>query len=228
MLTTTDPYTQFANNHLSSPPFANNQVARITPVSAVTTKNGSCLVTFAENFVGAVAVQHGHVHVSGAGSMSLVHSEVLSDDKDGINVSWTWGNEDIHFLDVAPTGELRPSFTWHGFQFVEVTAQGGVTVDCTPAAFQGSKVHANIESIGNLTFDGSPDGKMLAQLQAIILRGQLSNVAEGIPTDCPTREKHGWLGDAATTAEEAMQNFEMQAVYEEYLNTVRDSQNAGE
>lgn len=25
-----------------------------------------------------------------------------------------------------------------------------------------------------------------------------------VPTDCPTREKHGWLGDAQVTAEAAM------------------------
>ena len=43
------------------------------------------------------------------------------------------------------------------------------------------------------------------------------NVAAGTPTDCPTREKHGWLGDAQVTAEEAMQNFDMVSVYEEFL-----------
>ena len=31
------------------------------------------------------------------------------------------------------------------------------------------------------------------------------------------REKHGWLGDAQVTAEEAMQNFDMVSVYEEFL-----------
>ena len=46
-----------------------------------------------------------------------------------------------------------------------------------------------------------------------------------MPTDCPTREKHGWLGDAASIAEEAMFNFEMQGVFEEFLQTVADNQN---
>ena len=57
------------------------------------------------------------------------------------------------------------------------------------------------------------------------MRGQVSNVVQGMPTDCPTREKHGWLGDAASIAEEAMFNFEMQGVFEEFLQTVADSQN---
>ena len=45
---------------------------------------------------------------------------------------------------------------------------------------------------------------MLTKLQEIIVQGQMSNVAAGMPTDCPTREKHGWLGDAQVTAVEAM------------------------
>ena len=60
----------------------------------------------------------------------------------------------------------------------------------------------------------------------MIVRGQVSNVVQGIPTDCPTREKHGWLGDAASTAEEAMFNFDVEGVFEEFLMTVADNQNA--
>jgi hypothetical protein len=28
-----------------------------------------------------------------------------------------------------------------------------------------------------------------------------------MPTDCPTREKHGWMGDALDASEEALWNF---------------------
>lgn len=84
-----------------------------------------------------------------------------------------------------------------------------------------------LERTGHLHFgNDTEDGAMLNQLQSIVLRGQISNVVQGIPTDCPTREKHGWLGDAASTAEEAMFNFEMQGVFEEFLLTIRDNQNA--
>jgi hypothetical protein len=34
----------------------------------------------------------------------------------------------------------------------------------------------------------------------------------------------GWLGDAQVTAEEAMQNFDMVSVYEEFLNMIQDTQ----
>jgi hypothetical protein len=58
---------------------------------------------------------------------------------------------------------------------------------------------------GNVSFkgaDGAPS--LLSQIQNILHRSQLSNIVGYFPTDCPTREKHGWLGDALTTAEEAM------------------------
>lgn len=82
-----------------------------------------------------------------------------------------------------------------------------------------------LERTGHVHFgNDTDDGVMLNQLQGIVLQGQVSNVVQGIPTDCPTREKHGWLGDAASTAEEAMFNFEMQGVFEEFLQTIRDNQ----
>ena len=42
---------------------------------------------------------------------------------------------------------------------------------------------------------------------------QRANRAAYLPPDCPTREKHGWLGDAQVTAEEAMYNFFSPAQY---------------
>ena len=47
-------------------------------------------------------------------------------------------------------------------------------------------------------------GRTLAENELTALHGmtrasQLSNMAAYLPTDCPTREKHGWLGDAQVT-----------------------------
>jgi alpha-L-rhamnosidase len=46
-----------------------------------------------------------------------------------------------------------------------------------------------------------------------------------IPTDCPQRdERHGWLGDAHLSAEEASLNFDMAAFYTKYLEDIRLAQ----
>ena len=86
---------------------------------------------------------------------------------------------------------------------------------------------------------------MLSALQMAVRRTILSNY-QGIPTDCPTREKRGWTGDmnaAFTTVlsmhaaskdpnpcltsrncQQVLYNFDMQAAYEKWLVDVAQSQ----
>ena len=58
------------------------------------------------------------------------------------------------------------------------------------------------------------------------MASQISNLAGYGPTDCPTREKHWWLGDAQDTAEEAMYNFFTPGVHELFAHEMRASQDA--
>lgn len=46
----------------------------------------------------------------------------------------------------------------------------------------------------------------------------------GIPTDCPHREKNGWTGDAHLAAEVGLWNFDGQAAYGEWLDSIVDCQ----
>jgi alpha-L-rhamnosidase len=45
-----------------------------------------------------------------------------------------------------------------------------------------------------------------------------------MPTDCPTREKHGWMGDALDGSEQALMNFEMGPVHEAFMQVIEDNQ----
>jgi alpha-L-rhamnosidase len=128
---------------------------------------------------------------------------------------------------------LTPRFTWHGYQYVEVSVVGGDATAASVAqldlsiAVRGIELRTDIEEVGALAFVRRGEdvgGYILNRIQRIVTNSQKANVAAYIPTDCPTREKHGWLGDAVTTAEEAMLNFDMASVYTYYLDTIRDSQ----
>lgn len=56
------------------------------------------------------------------------------------------------------------------------------------------------------------DNKILNDIQSAVLWGQADNLMS-IPTGCDQRdERHGWMGDAQLTAEEAMFNFDMPAL----------------
>ena len=46
-----------------------------------------------------------------------------------------------------------------------------------------------------------------------------------IPTDCPSRERHGWLGDALVTAETECIQFDILNLLESWLSTIEDDQN---
>jgi alpha-L-rhamnosidase len=51
----------------------------------------------------------------------------------------------------------------------------------------------------------------------------LSNL-QGIPTDCPHREKNGWTGDAHLAAEQGLFNYEPAPVYRKWVGDLRDEQ----
>ena len=47
---------------------------------------------------------------------------------------------------------------------------------------------------------------------------------QSIPTDCPQRERRGWLGDAQLSCETNMHNFDMAAAYTSFIQQIGDAQ----
>ena len=57
----------------------------------------------------------------------------------------------------------------------------------------GLFVHTDLKVEGRLSFDdASPEGKILDKIHRAVVQTQLSNV-HSLPTDCPHREKRGWV-----------------------------------
>ena len=83
------------------------------------------------------------------------------------------------------------------------------------------------EPTGMVAFGGGADATLLNQLAAMVQAGQLSNMAAYVPTDCPTREKHAWLGDALDVTEELAYNFWAPPMLELFLDTIRAEQTVG-
>jgi alpha-L-rhamnosidase len=82
-----------------------------------------------------------------------------------------------------------PRFTFHGFQYVEVT---GLDAPPTPETVVGLALSSDTSIAGS--FECSDP--MLNQLHSNIVWGQRGNFLS-IPTDCPQRdERLGWTGDA--------------------------------
>lgn len=165
---------------------------RFVPVQILTTPAGETVVDMGQNFAGVVQLK-----VSGpAGTtICLRHGEAL--DRHG---NFTMEHLALGPLLPPPAQEVRytlkgegeevytPFFTTHGFRYVKVEGFPGIP---TCENFTGIALYSDLPETG--AFHCSHPS--LNQLQQNILWSQKSNFLE-IPTDCPTRERAGWTGDA--------------------------------
>jgi alpha-L-rhamnosidase len=108
-----------------------------------------------------------------------------------------------------------PRFTYHGFRYAELS---GMTEKPDDSMVQAIVIHSAVPKIG--TF--SCDNDIINRLHELAMRTFLSNI-HGIPTDCPHRERCGWLGDAHTVAPFESTNCDMENFFLKYMDDVNSS-----
>lgn len=111
----------------------------------------------------------------------------------------------------------EPTFTFHGFRYVELTDYPGV-----PAldAITGVVVHSDTTPSGVFACS-SP---LLNKLQHNIVWGQRGNFVS-VPTDCPQRdERLGWMGDAQIFVKTATFNMDVSRFFTKWMIDVEDAQ----
>ncbi|MBM4048654.1 MAG: alpha-L-rhamnosidase, partial [Planctomycetes bacterium] len=111
----------------------------------------------------------------------------------------------------------EPRFTFHGFQYVELT---GCPYKPSLDAVTAVVLHSDTPPTG--LFECSHP--MVNKLQSNILWGQKGNFLE-VPTDCPQRnERLGWMGDAQVFVRTACFNLDVAAFFEKWMVDVEDAQ----
>ncbi len=125
---------------------------------------------------------------------------------------------DTYILDGGSKRAYEPSFTFHGFQYVEVTG-----LDYRPelADVTGVVVHSDLPRTG--TFECSEP--LVNKLVENTIWGQKGNFLD-VPTDCPQRdERAGWTGDAQVFMKTACMNLDSPAFFTKWLTDLcTDSQ----
>ena len=107
----------------------------------------------------------------------------------------------------------EPRFTYHGFRYVEVT---GLTKTPTVDDLTAHLVRSDVDIVGEFTCSDP----LMNQLHDAIRRTYESNLV-ALPTDCPIREKCGWLGDAHVTQEMTYYNYDMAQFWAKYTRDIQ-------
>ena len=167
-----------------------------------------------ENFSGKVEIC---AEGEAGQKITLRHAEIL-DAGGELNINTLRGaaNTDTYIFRGRGKETYSPTFTYHGFRYVEVSMDPGVKFyDLT-----GIKVNTDVRQTGSFSCSSS----QLNKIQEVMLRTELNNL-HSLPTDCPQRdERFGWLNDMTVRCEEAMYNFDMALLYEKWMHDIEDGQ----
>lgn len=108
-----------------------------------------------------------------------------------------------------------PRGTYHGFRYAELECDAeGVTP--SKDWLQAVLVHTDLGKTAEFT-SSEPQ---LNRLHEMALRTVQGNIV-GVPMDCPTREKCGWLGDSHAYIKMAMVGYDMDNFLMKYLEDIR-------
>jgi alpha-L-rhamnosidase len=110
-----------------------------------------------------------------------------------------------------------PTFTYHGFQFVELT---GLTAKPNLEDVTGLVIHSDTQLVGEF----SCSDPVMTRFAQNAKWTQRANFVE-VPTDCPQRdERLGWMGDAQVYVRTASYFADIGAFYTKWLDDVEESQ----
>ncbi|CAM5278098.1 glycoside hydrolase family 78 protein [Streptomyces atroolivaceus] len=181
----------------------------IAPVDVFTSPSGATLVDFGVNIVGWVRAQ-----VTGAAGsvVTLRHAEVLEAGEIGVRPLRTAKATDTFTLS-GGEDVFEPTFTFHGFRYVEVT---GWPEGATSIA-DGGLTAVVIGSALRRTGTFSCSDPLLNQLHTNVVRGLRGNFVD-VPTDCPQRdERLGWTGDISVFTPTASYLFDVKDFLRDWL-----------
>lgn len=186
----------------------------LKPISITDPEKGLALVNFGQNFSGWIKIK-----LNGAKGDTVVirYAEQQKDGMLDVTSNLRALAKDIYICKGEKDEIYQPRFTYHGFQFVEIS---GLDYQLAENDIEGIVVHSAVDPVGNFECSNGDINK----IHNAVLWSQRANLM-GMPTDCPQREERlGWMGDAHIISEEAIYNFDMESFYKKWLRDVKLNQ----
>ena len=185
----------------------------------IITPGGKTVLDFGQNMAGflsfRVNAQKGQkIHLR-FGEMLDSNGEFTQENIQLKNRKVTTPLQQVHYTCRDGVNEYKTRFAVFGFQYALVEAD----LDIDPADFTAIAVYSDLEQTG--FFDCSHE--LVNRLVHATVWSAKGNHLD-VPTDCPTRERHAWTGDAQIFFETAGYLFDFAAFSQKYLRDIYDWQ----
>ncbi len=181
--------------------------------------NGKKLLDFGQNFAGYLSFK---LSAKKGQKIKIICGEMLDE-----NGNLTLKNiqlkmkekitplQKIEYICKDGLNEYKSKFCIFGFRYAEVETALEISAD----DFTGVAVYSDFEETGFI----ETSNELLNKFVEITKWSTKSNHTD-LPTDCPTRERHGWTGDAQIFAESAAYLFDYASFSKKYIRDVFDWQ----
>lgn len=170
------------------------------------------LYDFGRNFAGRIRIR---VRGERGQKVVIIPGELLKEDG-SINQEFTGGP---HYYGYILSGEEKeewmPRFTYYGQRYALIETEA------TILSVTGEVQYADCPATGFF----SCSNEMYNRIHDLIV-GALKSNMQSVFTDCPHREKLGWLEQTHLIGPGILDNFDAGALYEKVLDDMEDSQTA--
>lgn len=188
----------------------------IRPIRMTEPAQGTAIFDLGQNIAGVVRLR---VRGTEGTTVRVRHGEMLHPDGRLMTENLRRARAtDTYVLRGDPDGETwTPRFTYHGFQYVEVT---GLPEPPDLSAVTGLVVHSDTPLASS--FECSDD--VANRIYQNVVWTQRANFVE-VPTDCPQRdERFGWTGDAQIFVRAAAYNADVAAFFTKWMDDLEEAQ----
>jgi hypothetical protein len=154
----------------------------------------------------------------------MLPGELLNPDGTVTQASASAGPDNPVLFDYTLAGgeeRWHPRFTYYGFRYVQVEAFPAVAGGQKPEVLSlwSDFTHDNVSVNGHFASGVA----LFNRIHALIDRAILSNLASVI-SDCPTREKLGWLEQTYLAGSSIMDNYGVLKLYEKIADDTAEAQ----
>jgi alpha-L-rhamnosidase len=183
------------------------RIDELSVAEVITTSSGRTVLDFGQNISGLVRFT---VDGPAGAAITLRHAEVLEHGELCTRPLRHAEATDRYVLAGAGPETYEPTFTMHGFRYVEVS---GWPTNLDPEAFRAIVCHSDMERTG--WFECSDEA--LTKFHDNVVWSMRGNFVD-VPTDCPQRdERLGWTGDLQVFAPTACFLYDCRTFIDSWL-----------